>query len=337
MRIGLLTFHDGFNFGAFLQCYSLHEKLKELGHDVEIVHYKNRWFWFKEFVHILKRDGTYKQNLVKVGKFWKAHRLFNLTNFTSDVSEFKDVFDAVDFGSDEIWNVNNPAFGYDLSYFGKGFGNSKLIAYAPSFGSTKASDSKLDMLDEYINRFHRIAVRDVNSKGIVSKISGESVKLVPDPTFLMDQNKWVKLPIEKDYILVYSQILLPEHINYLKDYSNKVGKKIISVGFKVDIADQNIIGIDPFEFLGYIKNAHYVFTTMFHGTIFSILLNRNFTIFMDPYRLQKFSYLLERLQLQDRVYVHGEHEIGNIDMDSLNRLIQGYKEDGENYLKEALS
>ena len=42
MRIGILTFHAAHNYGAVLQCYSLQEYLKSLGHDVSVIDYQNK-------------------------------------------------------------------------------------------------------------------------------------------------------------------------------------------------------------------------------------------------------------------------------------------------------
>ena len=40
MKIGILTFHSAYNFGAVLQCYALFSTLTELGHNVEVIDYR---------------------------------------------------------------------------------------------------------------------------------------------------------------------------------------------------------------------------------------------------------------------------------------------------------
>ena len=37
MRIGILTFYRGTNYGALLQAFALESKLAEMGHEVEII------------------------------------------------------------------------------------------------------------------------------------------------------------------------------------------------------------------------------------------------------------------------------------------------------------
>ena len=66
MKIGILTFHRAHNYGAVLQAYALQEVLKNCGHDVEIIDYKNPYLlnvykWFS-----LKRIFT--RNIVKAIK-----------------------------------------------------------------------------------------------------------------------------------------------------------------------------------------------------------------------------------------------------------------------------
>ena len=50
------------------------------------------------------------------------------------------------------------------------------------------------------------------------------------------------------------------------------GLQIISIGKKFDWADRNIIAPSPFRWMGYIKNADFVFTCMFHGLLFYQLI-----------------------------------------------------------------
>ncbi|MEP3372654.1 polysaccharide pyruvyl transferase family protein [Maribacter dokdonensis] len=336
MKIGILTFHDGINFGAFLQAYSTQEKLKSLGHDVEIINYKDRVFAFKERAYALRMNGKFFSNAKKVWKFHKAHKLLNNTNFTSNLSTLKSKYDFVFFGSDEIWNINNPGFGYDLSYFGKGLSNTKKVSYAPSFGSTKIDDTKLALIEEYLAKFYAISVRDVNSHDIINKLTGEKPVIVPDPTFLVDQAKWAIEPkIQGNYILVYAYVLKPEHIEVMKQYAKEKNMKLVSVGFYYDWCHENYLGIDPFEWIGFFKNAKYVFTSMFHGTIFAILMRRNFTTFMDPYRLQKFSYLLDTLNIHDRIY-GGYENFNGINYENLEKKIVDYSNIGHQFIESAL-
>ena len=43
MKIGILTFHMGHNYGGVLQCYALQQLLTNYGHEVEIIDYRPRY------------------------------------------------------------------------------------------------------------------------------------------------------------------------------------------------------------------------------------------------------------------------------------------------------
>ena len=43
MKIGILTFHRAHNYGAVLQCYAMQEILRRMGHDVQVIDYRQPW------------------------------------------------------------------------------------------------------------------------------------------------------------------------------------------------------------------------------------------------------------------------------------------------------
>ena len=54
MRIGILTFHRAHNYGAVLQCYALQETLKRMGHDVQVIDYRQPWI--EDFYNLFCRN-----------------------------------------------------------------------------------------------------------------------------------------------------------------------------------------------------------------------------------------------------------------------------------------
>ena len=41
MKVGVLTFHNAYNYGAILQAYATQKLLENRGHDVEFIDYRN--------------------------------------------------------------------------------------------------------------------------------------------------------------------------------------------------------------------------------------------------------------------------------------------------------
>ena len=90
MKIGILTFHRAHNYGAVLQCYALQEVLKGMGHDVEVIDYRQsaidkaynswrlRWFVYRlvkiwkmyGYLHLLYEEGKRRY---KFGGFLKNY------------------------------------------------------------------------------------------------------------------------------------------------------------------------------------------------------------------------------------------------------------------------
>lgn len=76
--------------------------------------------------------------------------------------------------------------------------------------------------------------------------------------------------------------------------------KIISLGFYQEIADKNIVA-NPFQVLNYFKNADYIITDTFHGTIFSVKMNTKFCTIVRNSNYNKLSFLLKELKHEDRM------------------------------------
>ncbi|WP_456267960.1 polysaccharide pyruvyl transferase family protein [Kushneria sp. AK178] len=336
-KVGIITFHDGFNYGAFMQVFSLKKAIEGLGVECEVINYKNAAFYIKEFVHYAKKDGDISANIRKIKKFLKFHKEYlDLGPLTLSPQKINRDYDAVFFGSDEIWNINNAALKTDLTYFGKNI-DSKKIAYAPSFGSTDLNDSNLENVKELLRDFSHIAVRDYNSKAIIKELLGAEPPVVPDPTFLIDHEPYVKISPFENYILLYAPFKFKGEAaaKILKEAKTK-NQKIISIGFKQDVADYNILDADPFEWLGYIKHAEKIITSMFHGTVFSIIFNKDFKTILTKYREKKFSatvdfFSIGKNLISDLEVIDIEVGINNFDNQKKN-----FREKGEDYLKTSL-
>lgn len=43
VRVGIITVHRAFNYGSVLQCFALQSYLQNLGCDVRVIDYRQRW------------------------------------------------------------------------------------------------------------------------------------------------------------------------------------------------------------------------------------------------------------------------------------------------------
>lgn len=344
VSVGILTFHNGFNCGAFLQAFALQEVTKSLGFKSQVIDYKaphHSYFEYR-FLFVTKRLRIFFGNIKKLIKFKQAHKLFNLSRSVNKISDFSDLkYDAVIYGSDEIWNYSNSIVKIDPAYFGVGIKVKTKIAYAPSCGSLEQdTDVPLELQNGW-KSFSSVSVRDLNTKKLIEKYTDKPAYIVLDPTFLIDFSSYEKKCTEKDFILIYTTGFSLELQKRVKDYAVSKGKRLISIGYVDSFCDLNIIGIGPFEFLGYFRAASEVITNTLHGTIFSVKYNKPLAIISDSYRRNKLATIIEMFDLERNIIPcngAGLNECleGAIDYKKINNKITDNIKISKDFLLEAL-
>jgi hypothetical protein len=303
-KIGILTFYDGINYGAFFQAYSLLLVLKKYSNaEVEFINYKGFKHWFLEylvFYHKIYKLNNLIANINKIHKFRRAQTNFLVGQkifFKKQLKKIK--YDYIFYGSDEIWNYMNPLLGYNPIYFGH-YNNSNKISYAPSFGSVKNTEKLSSNIVKGLSSFKAISVRDKNSQKIIFNNLKIFTPIVLDPTLLIDKTIKPILPKDKNYILVYTTSLSSQFIDSIKNFATKTHKQLISVGYFYQWCDKSYVDIGPEEWLGFYKNADYVVTSMFHGTIYAIKNKKNFVSIISEYRKNKLTSFLRLIKLENR-------------------------------------
>ena len=178
MKIGILTFHWGTNYGGVLQSYALQCYLKSIGCDVEIINYapltyRNSFFLcFKG-----KSIGTIKKNILnyfkerKFRKFRKSNLILSKKRyFTKTSSEaFNNDYDVIVVGSDQVWNPY-IALNYGLPYWLPYKGKARKIAYAVSLGCDVYPQEILEKQTACINDFYAISVREKSAVNIIQSV-----------------------------------------------------------------------------------------------------------------------------------------------------------------------
>ena len=281
MKIGILTYHDGLNHGAYLQAFALMRVLGGMGHDVEIINYKNRVHhhmedvrpWFK-----YRRPFRFIDRIKKQRAFSLDHKQMKMSRFSTDPNELKkSSYDVLVVGSDVVWNYK--IFGYDEAYFG-GVPADRKISYAPSFGWVNAEELHPSSMKEDLKRFDSISVRDENTRAIIEAVLGVDAPLVLDPTLIYDfssderSSDWPQKLGE--YLLVYAYAVNKHVIEQVRKYANANGLKVVGLGYREHWCDINLMGVGPLEWLTLFKNASAVLTSTFHGAIFSVKYEKKF-------------------------------------------------------------
>ena len=166
---------------------------------------------------------------------------------------------------------------------------------------------------------------------------------VLDPTFLTNYESILTPPkLEKSYLLVYNHKELGDfQKRTIQEIAKVKNLKIVSIGDAWDIADKNFVSVNPAEWVGYFKYASYVFTNTFHGTIFSLLFKKNFTVFVGEGKRNKVFDLLTPLDLKSRIIMDStvDYEIDNSEIDyaSVYRKLTPQIEDSKAFLAKAFN
>lgn len=282
MKICVVTPYDEANYGAYLQAYATQKFLSENGYEVVFAEYRSARERRKSFftnngniVARVKKILRYNYNRNNYAKMTKALERFDVT----DCSDFEDVA-LVILGSDEIWNINYEIFQNPV-FYGQGFSESRVLAYAPSVGNARVEDYlKYPEIVKLIEKIDVIGVRDENSQKVIHEFVGKSPEIVCDPTLLLDIKQYdiqENIDLNERYVLIYSYSV-PDVIKcYLKKFADERGLKLVSACMYQSWCDINLT-CEPLEFLSLIKNAEFVFTTTFHGSIFTFLFHKNCAI-----------------------------------------------------------
>jgi hypothetical protein len=311
MKIGILTFHDGINHGAFLQAFSLCRYFQELGHDCQIINYRNRTHAWQEYMGYVIRLNPVNicRYVRKIFVFRKALQRSRLTPFTMDANTVAALdLDVVVTGSDLIWNFQWSALGGDRIYFGGGLDRFQRVSYAPSFGSIPADVVLPEDIHGLLKRYTAISVRDGNAAEIIQRNLGQIPALVLDPIFLLDMEALAE-PIElpSRFMLVYAFRLTREEKETARRYAELHGLEIVALGYHQYWCDRQKIAVDPFQWISAFYRAECVVTSTFHGAMFALAAGQKFYVSHNPEIYNKTIWLLEQIGQSNRMMGGVEH------------------------------
>ncbi len=205
----------------------------------------------------------------------------------SDRNSWKDKYDLLLIGSDQVWNPNV----IDEVYVGEGTGIKRIISYAASIGREYVSDYEANYIVGHIEKMDAISVREQSAKRILEYAGlRKSVEVVVDPTMLLTREDWDEVAaqrvIKEPYVFVYS-FSDCKFKQTIVDFFAAKGIKVYFIPYAKRVWNsydgkspmEPLYDVGPREFLSLIKNAEMVFTDSFHGAVLSIIFNKPFYVF----------------------------------------------------------
>lgn len=266
MNIKIATYYNAPNMGAFMQAYALNNFLINEGNEVSFIECDMSAEWEK-----LK--NPYFVQLKKVINA-ETETYFKTCSFDAPA-------DLQIIGSDEVWNLSNY-FARHNKPFWSGENVNKIIAYAPCAAGTDKKKvhhwlAKIPML----LKMDALSARDRESYKVIKLMAPfKKIVKVLDPTFLIDYTDIKNGPIKERYLLIYTYGINEEIKNILIKYAREHDLMIVVSGCYAPWADYNAV-VDHTEWLGLFKYAEKVFTSTFHGTVFSIIFRKNFVTYCN--------------------------------------------------------
>lgn len=368
MKVGIMTMHRVENYGSYLQAYGLKKVIESMGHSVEFVDYEvdgtlslhstfsKRKIMYKlknSFKMILPSYRKYRSQQIHLNQtfsdFCNAYR----NNFLPEIGVYSEKnycakVDTLIIGSDEVFNCtqNNQSVGFSRQLFGKDNRADCLISYAASFGSTtlqKLNDYGIaEEIKQNLERFNGISVRDKNSVEIIESLCNVTPIKNIDPVLLYEFQEINDINIDKDnYIIVYAYAgrISDKEANEIRRFAENNNKKILCLGFYQPFCDEYVLA-SPLEVLAYIKNADYVITDTFHGTVFSIKYQVPFATIIRNSNKEKLGDLLDTFSLNDR-QVFNVKDIDNIlnmpiNVEKIKNSIDAERKKSKKYLSDFL-
>ena len=290
-RILILTQPLYQNYGAILQNYALQVVLKKWN----VFPCTIDWIPSRSplYVYILSWIKTVLLRLVgkkrpfariekkkcrkKIFDDWIRNNIVKTTPVTRvSACDMKNISAIID-GSDQVWR---PRYVYNIKEYFFDFAKElhfKRIAYAASFGVDwwEYTPKQTKVCSKLAKMFDAISVREQSGVELCKEKLGVDATWVLDPTLLLKKEDY--LPICNDipfcaekYLAVY---VLDENELVKSTYEDLAAARGLII--KKFHADSKSTLTVP-EWLAMFRDASYVITDSFHGTVFSIIFGKDF-------------------------------------------------------------
>lgn len=385
MRIGILTLTNrtnGYNYGAVFQCLALQSVLERYGHEVIVFDFKstdNRGFLYKSF--------NYLTAAVDVNEFWsvcgellsgirylmKRHKNIDYSSINyggfqefikenlhmtspvneNNIAEIADKMDAIIVGSDQVWSGfawKRLVYLFDWEPVFKG----RRISYAACSARKGVSWINRQKVANCMRQMDAISVRDIQTAILVRKTAGLKAKVVLDPTFLYDFDKYMEpIEIPDSYVLIY---VLGKEINGgFRQTLQQIRlscpmAKIVLISLPMNehkfdkYADIILSECSAGQWLFLFANASFVLTDSFHGVCFSLKYKRNFLAYYEVVlRASRLLDLRNRFGLEGHIVASLKEAIRKkafqqaVNYSTLDRMLEVKKQESLGFLRDALN
>lgn len=333
MKLAILTQPLLLNYGGILQAFALQSMVKKLGHDVRTVlisEPRQGLIWdmgryLKRFVFkIMQRPFLYSPTQKELSFIGQNTRNFIKENIAlteplgiDQLSRLLDHgYDGFIVGSDQVWRLDysRNITSFFLDFIEKD-GNTLKIAYAASFGvdSWKYPSDLTQACSKLAKTFNAISVRESSAVDLCKSFLDVEAKQVLDPVLLLSIEDLQAL-ISKDSTVEPSGGL----VTYILDNSEWSRSVVSKIACLLNLTPYSVYPSKPFyeagpksleqcvlpplgQWLRGFRDASFIVTDSFHGTVLSMLFNKPFVTIGNANRgNSRFDSLLDLFGLKTR-------------------------------------
>lgn len=323
MKIGIVTQPLLGNYGGIIQNFALQTVLRKMGHDPVTLDYVPSLGLYRFMCDNVKAILLYFSRRRR--KFVKYYSRRENKGFADFVSRYiatthfihrynngvvqRYGLEAMVTGSDQVWR---PKYNDNLKDLYLDFvldKNVRRIAYAASFGTADMEYSKKD-IESCRNaaiRLQSISLREASGVTLFERYFGRKATEVLDPTLLLTAEEYSN--IVSDVSITSQSFLVAYILDDRNFYADLLNHSIIAQGIeRVVRIVENDPNISPKDWIAAFRDASFVVTDSFHGTVFSIIFRKPFIVFCNKSRGSDRVYsLLSKLGLSSRiVYPDGD-------------------------------
>ncbi len=365
-RIGTISYNiycNFTNYGSALQTWALHQAMKKLSNgrwEPVLVDYcpdilkdknplnpfANMWDQDEESRKMCElsmpaiQENYYKFDEFYHNQFERTEKKYTAQNFNEVVND--EQLDGFVCGSDTIFCIDE--FGFDDGYYANYpcMKNGYTVSYAASFGDSHFNDESYSILNDRLNNFKAIALREYSMVDYVRQHVNVPVEKVIDPTLLLYSEDYEKITaprMEKEkYLLLYARRHNENMSQFAEHLATQNGWKIIEISLRATNKNKHRMfyeaGVE--EFLSLVKNAECIITNSFHGVIFSIQFRKSFYAFTREQCNIKIDELLEMAGIKERMLVIGKEASEDIDYEKVHERIRLEREKSLRFLEQEL-
>lgn len=347
MKVGILTFHFGINYGAVIQALALSRQLRKIGHYVQVVNYEpwaSRWPWLLVMLKNGMKDG-FRRFRLELPFRWFRVRYLNQTRRIHKLSQLAGAgFDAVVVGSDQVWN---PIYScsregiFNTVYFLEGLpSNCCRLSYAASMGEADWG-GHWPKVRELLSHFSGISVREGYAQKVLTEQGVPNVELVPDPSIFLAASDLDEIigngrfpPAAGRRLFVYglgeAERCVTELAHALEGETDVARVVVMRTCTHLQDCRITYIHPDPVGWLAEIRAADFIITDSFHCMMIALAYHRPFRMIYKTLEPMTNDRMLTTLKIA------GIEDTEHPDWVTVDRRLSEYRAKGLAFLERCL-